>query len=289
MSLCLLAVLAVPAQIEFLSHDIRAGDWTYSVLVNGDSWFTSADTSLRANGKLHSVKNGSLKIVSCTIGHGSDENGDYGLKSFEWGPTEGGNWTWDLRVRNYSHALVFEQHFLSALTGTAVGQEAGDENKILSSFPAFDLHPAATASDATKLGYHQWANSGVPGCEGYSNPTSSPGGHDRQASCPHGLWPPAPPSATGAKYPPIRGGETAASAALAVMDDTLSNAVIISSASEFTTTRLFYDAQNNSMAFGIQGRVTSVPEGHITSTILHLVLVLVQKFVRNKPNSAVCF
>jgi hypothetical protein len=69
---------------------------------------------------------------------------------------------------------------------------------------------------------------------------------------------------------PIRGGENAATAALAVMDETLTNVVIISPASEFTTTRQYLDTKEASLSFGIQGRVNSVPKGHIAATILHL-------------------
>jgi hypothetical protein len=282
--ICFLLPFVASERIEAIFGS--SADGSFTVKVNGEIWFRSADTSLTANNKLHSAMNGSLKRLSSTTGQGSDVNGNYGVQSFVWGPTSGEDWTWELRVRNYTQALVFEQHFLSFLTGTAAGQEKGDEDKILSNFPSFDLRPSNSPTSPL-LGYHQWAGEGVPGCESYGPPSTN---HDQQHSCPHGLWPPPPPTNITKSNPPIRGGETAATAALAVMDNnpTGSNVVVISPASEFTTTRQVYDSHSNTLAFGIQGRVNSVPKGHVTSTIMHLVRVRVTKSSFARHNRLLC-
>ena len=85
-----------------------------------------------------------------------------------------------------------------------------------------------------------------------------------------GAWPPTPSPPSGPTVPPahdaLAGGQNHASGALAVFDagDAAPGArktVVLSTFSSFTSTMMVHNTSRRVVAFGVSGRVASVPAG----------------------------
>eukprot|EP00041_Stephanoeca_diplocostata_P005931 m.71454 g.71454 ORF g.71454 m.71454 type:complete len:825 (-) comp16082_c0_seq11:633-3107(-) len=244
-----------------LDHD----SGSYTVAVDGNTWFTSGDSRIHVNNKWCALSDKTLSIQGPpSSDSGTNNMGKYNVTSLH---TKCGETEIDFNFYQFgTTTLIFETVYVNEATGTSIG----DADATISEFPTFDVGSAKDISAEVappKRGFYQWSGSGVPGY-----PVVGP----------HGQWP--------ADASTLKGGRSN-TGVIAVFDATnfyppnTDRTVVLSPASSFLMTSSNYIRKNTSspftqnqngsvptesLVFGIQGRATSVPAKYSTSTILHL-------------------
>ncbi|XP_041369682.1 uncharacterized protein LOC121383654 [Gigantopelta aegis] len=122
-------------------------DGTYSILVNGGTWFHSGNTFFRADGRSFSMKDGSLKLLKTSNISGSDVIGDWQSWTYHY---QAGSSLIDASVIRYTTPklplVLFRQ--LQKYVNGANNTKAANQNYVISSFPTFKVE-----SGSVKRGY----------------------------------------------------------------------------------------------------------------------------------------
>eukprot|EP01006_Ploeotia_vitrea_P025486 TRINITY_DN58345_c0_g1_i1.p1 TRINITY_DN58345_c0_g1~~TRINITY_DN58345_c0_g1_i1.p1 ORF type:complete len:747 (-),score=77.64 TRINITY_DN58345_c0_g1_i1:102-2342(-) len=230
--LCLLVLLvfgtygAKPVDVKFTKNGM------FDVIIDGQTWFTSGETSIRDGGRSWSNTNGSLIISTVTTLSGEDALGAYHSTITDWVVKKAGPTMLVTAVRQYDSAVVFEQFFPQALTNTAApGMKAKDD--VITSFPA--LRPGNT----NDLGFISYGHSmiGTPRDSGDYNNQTKAIAHGQSDSGP-----------------------------VFFVNKARSHTVVVSPFSNFFTASRTYSQPE--LKFGVWGTATDIPADYSVSFIL---------------------
>jgi len=202
----------------------------YSVIVNNQVWFHSADTSIHHMGRDYSSTDGSLQILKSNTQLGQDILGSYTKVLLEWQVPSGPKFETSIRTyKDIPSAVLFEQYFPDGASKTAT-----DPQGTMSSFPT--LKPSWTQAKGVTI----WADSKGPA-----------------------PWPGKTPPVEGTLSGGIGG-----TGPLIVFNEDLSESVVISAFTNIMAhAQTFCD---NTLRYGVIGSATFVPPGFRVTTILNV-------------------
>jgi hypothetical protein len=224
-----LARLAVPV----------AADGSYSVIVDGGTWFESGPTYLRHSGRQYSTHNQSLALMSAAKSDGSG----WAATTMQWKTSDGASF---ITVVNVSVGFaVFTQIFPEAISGASTG----DRDSIISAFPNL-----AMVANETK---------GV---------VSFKGAGDYQVHI--GNW----SAATGIAPPDLITSGIGDTCPTVVFSKDMSTSLVLSAFSNFMAHNQKFGAGDRNptlaphptLAYGVMGAVGDVPAHYTTATIISL-------------------
>ena len=207
----------------------KAGAFTLKY--GGETWFTGSEVFLRSESKLYSTRDGSLERVSSATSTGADGYGAFRATAVEW--RAGGGATLRTTVRAYDSMVIFEQRLPDGANGTACSGD-GAADGLVTGWPRLEV--------AGDRGFVHWRGS-MTGAEAVVGATS----RNFSALLAGGLENTSPVAF-------FKGGGEASAVA--------------SAASSFMSVNHVAE-DDNSLTFGLMGRVKAIAPGHSVETIVH--------------------
>eukprot|EP00117_Sycon_ciliatum_P020448 scpid6634/ scgid0189/ len=219
--------LLQPASAQLnLNLDTKTG--AYSILNNGKEWLYGAGFGIRANGKVYSTMDGSLKISGVFYDHSASFIGEYRVTTITFTDAAGAKmFAAAFNVYN-SNVIHFEQMIPASMTNMSTG----DNSDVITAFPMFN----ESKTDADMLNYLTWSGTFCNGEMGAWGKGSFGGGH---------------------RFGP-----------LVLYDKSLDTFVMSSMDNFMVSYPSRSKSFGNSIAYGIGGKVNALPEGYVYSTIL---------------------
>ena len=219
-----------------------AADGSYSVVVDGETWFRSGPTYFRHSGREYSSdtrEDQALVLSSSTNTHGTS----WDAMTITWKTNDGIPFVTSVNVS--AGFAVFTQRFPDAISGASTG----DRDSIISSFPNLKM-----AAKETK---------GV---------VSFKGAGDYQVHI--GNW----SSATGISPPDLITSGIGDTCPTVVFSKDMSTSLVLSAFSNFMAHNQKFGAGDRNptlmphptLAFGVMGEVDDIPANYTTSTIISL-------------------
>ncbi|XP_046561028.1 uncharacterized protein LOC124270049 [Haliotis rubra] len=216
----------------------------YSISVGGNVWLNSAPTFFRANNKLYSTDDGSLKLLETTVTSGSDFIGKWQATNFLYQADTHRFlagiylYTPDPNIFSYNNPpeqfVIFKQTYLNATNGTM----ANTNDDVIAGFPGFVVENTPVPRGFLSYGGGQF---------GYQEKTF------------------------GDFLPPLNISDGITSGPFCIFDrNKTANTFILSPASTFMSANLMYQKTDTlaNIYWGTMGGVTNVPANFETSTIL---------------------
>jgi len=229
---------------------------SFSISIDGRQWFSSASVFFRAEGKLFSTNDASLKYVGESISTGADKLGSYEKHSLQW-QSDCGQFSFFGNIFEYENAFVFEQSFLSSLQNTT----SGDADGVITSFPSFDLTNSDNKQDT---GFAQWVS------WFYTDTEESLSADRRRALVAPGFDSPLVGSWNDVSAN-ISGGMGGSGVLCVFEANAVENrAVVLAPLNNFMVSSHQLMTEEGSLSYGIMGNVTEVPRDFSLKTMLYV-------------------